>query len=176
MQKIQCIVLGDASVGKTTFLQHATRGALPMGVKGTIGVDNILYRSDTHTLQCWDTSGSERFIRVIPLFARKCQVVIYMFDVSKPETLDKIEFWRSLIPETPPLSFIIPYRLDLPSRCGEFHEIKKKYPDCILMNGNMEPKYILEEIIALFRTTVHTTKSLSVESEHNVQTCCFGIC
>ena len=174
MQKIQCIVVGESCVGKTSFLHHAIEGSFRDDITPTVGVDNILFRTKRYTLQCWDTSGNNRFEKVIPLFSETCQVAIYVFDVSRPETLERIHYWHNLI-STPPVNILLANRFDLTNRCGDLDDISQRYPEFILMDGRKHPKDILKNIISLSRTFVHK-ESFSIDSGNELQTCCFGFC
>ena len=57
------LLIGDANVGKTSFLQRYTRNTFRQDYKGTVGVDfalKILHMSDQDTLvklQLWDVAG-----------------------------------------------------------------------------------------------------------------------
>lgn len=60
------IIIGDPTVGKTSFVQRYVQGSFRRDYKGTVGVDfalKILKWSDTETikLQLWDIAGNNFF-------------------------------------------------------------------------------------------------------------------
>lgn len=91
---MRCVFLGDSGIGKTTFLKKSicdNSRTIP-----TIGVVSMIYMSNDDKLYCWDTSGSPRFERVSMVFANSVDAIVYMYDVSRPETLKRVRYWRKL--------------------------------------------------------------------------------
>ena len=78
------LLIGDANVGKTSFLQRYTRNTFRQDYKGTVGVDfalKILHMSDQDTLvklQLWDVAGKCTCVR---LYYRK--KICYIFDTTQ---------------------------------------------------------------------------------------------
>jgi small GTP-binding protein len=67
------IIIGDPTVGKTSFVQRYVQDTFKRDYKGTVGVDfalKILRWSDTQTvkLQLWDIAGRQK--KNAPLFFR----------------------------------------------------------------------------------------------------------
>jgi Ras-related protein Rab-7L1 len=59
------IIIGDPTVGKTSFVQRFVQNSYKRDYKGTVGVDfalKVVKWSDTHTvkLQLWDIAGKKR--------------------------------------------------------------------------------------------------------------------
>lgn len=63
----------------------------------TIGVDfkfrNITLDNKKIRLQIWDTAGQERFRTITTCYYRGAQGVLLVFDVTQPETFQKIPDW-----------------------------------------------------------------------------------
>jgi hypothetical protein len=58
------IIIGDPTVGKTSFVQRYVQNSYKRDYKGTVGVDfalKVVKWSDTHTakLQLWDIAGKK---------------------------------------------------------------------------------------------------------------------
>ena len=162
------IFLGDSAVGKTSFLQRASHSRIGR-IQPTIGVDFAIYQTENVTVQCWDVSGSSRFEKVVPLFAQKCQVVVYMFDVSRPSTLERIKYWQGIIENlnSEHIHFLVANRFDLGNQCGKLSQIARKYPNLELLDGRY-PHKVMEEI-------AERTRTMSVEVETTRQRCCFNL-
>ena len=63
---IKVIVIGDASVGKTSLIQMYQTGQFQSLYKNTIGADFFLKEiqldgNQVVNMQIWDTAGQERF-------------------------------------------------------------------------------------------------------------------
>lgn len=87
MDPIRCVFLGKTAVGKTTFLKRAAYDFGP--IVPTIGVDNQLFEYKSIYFQCWDTSGIEKFKAVADMFVQHTQMIVYMYDAGRPETLER---------------------------------------------------------------------------------------
>ena len=86
MDTVRCVIVGKTTVGKTTLLKRAAYDFGP--VIPTIGVDNQLFDYKGIYFQCWDTSGVDKFKAVADMFVQHTQIIIYMYDAGRPETLE----------------------------------------------------------------------------------------
>ncbi|AFZ81328.1 Ras family Rab small GTP-binding protein [Theileria equi strain WA] len=111
------VLLGDASVGKSSFVVRLTRGEFSDNINSTIGgaffnytvrisvsSKNISGGSDdgsaTHmemNFEIWDTAGQERFKSILPMYYRKAACAIVILDVTLPQTLQHAAFWVNQI-------------------------------------------------------------------------------
>lgn len=98
------IVLGDSSVGKTCLTYRFCARDFLIQTEATIGVDfreRLLELPNHHSastqkikLQLWDTAGQERFRRsMVPHYYRNAHAVVFVYDVTRPETFDSLETW-----------------------------------------------------------------------------------
>lgn len=115
---IKIIVVGDAGVGKTSLIRQITRQKFSEQVMPTLGVDysakNIV--NNDHSvirLNLWDVAGQERYRCLSRAYLRGCQACVVVFDVTRPETLSKVEVWKK----------------DIDTKCG-------KIPSLLLGNKN----------------------------------------
>lgn len=170
MPRLSAIFLGDTAVGKTTFIMRATEGASVAQQQPTIGVNNIFYRTGDVTLQCWDTSGSDRFVRVIPLFVRNCDAAVYFFDAREPHTLQNVHKWREIVCSIadPPKIHILVANFVREGQCVQ--TVGFEGFD-ILFGRN--PRDTMEEIITKICTH---RESFDIELKTTRRQCCFGIC
>lgn len=96
--RFKTILIGDASVGKTSILQRFIHNRFKIEYNCTIGVDywvKSLQIDNQYTvdLQIWDTCGQERFKTITRQYYRDTHGCILVFDLAKRETYKNIEIW-----------------------------------------------------------------------------------
>jgi len=97
-----CIV-GDSGAGKTTILHRYLSGRFKSKAEITIGsnffvkylklpeVKNLL------TLQVWDLAGQDYFKWVRLAFYKSAKGIIYVFDLTRKDTLERLKNWKEEI-------------------------------------------------------------------------------
>ncbi|XP_037701952.1 EF-hand calcium-binding domain-containing protein 4B isoform X5 [Choloepus didactylus] len=97
------VLVGNSSVGKTSFLRRFYEGRFSPGIAATVGID---YRVKTVTvdgsrvaLQLWDTAGQERYRCITRQFFRKADGVIVMYDLTAKESFLAVRQWLSSVEE-----------------------------------------------------------------------------
>jgi Ras-related protein Rab-6A len=91
------VFLGNPNVGKTTLMSQYLYREVENYYGPTIGLDFVsttmsLSGHKVH-LQLWDTAGQERFNSIIPNYTRNSFLTIVVFDMSKPDTFDRVDHW-----------------------------------------------------------------------------------
>ena len=78
--------------------------------KPTIGIDflcrNITLNSQTYRLQLWDTAGQEKYKSLVPAYLRDANCVVFVFDISKKESLHNLSGWMQLYADHQPKNSI----------------------------------------------------------------------
>merc|ERR1719253_956179 len=91
------VILGDTGVGKTSMVNQYVKGQFPGNTTATIGAAfskmDVVIDNWQVVLQIWDTAGQERFRSMAPMYYRGAHAAILVYDVSQPETLDKLGGW-----------------------------------------------------------------------------------
>lgn len=91
------ILLGDSSVGKTSFILRFTEGNFAEDSLTTIGIDTkkkFLKRNGKKIqLDIWDTAGQERFRSITKNCYKGADGILLMFDISKKKTYMNIKEW-----------------------------------------------------------------------------------
>ena len=111
------ILLGDASVGKTSLLNKYIKNEFSLNYKTTIGADFLtktLQRENSLVnLQIWDTAGSEKFHSIGTGFYRNCEACILVFDLTNQDSFKNVEEWRKIFLKnyTPPDENKFPFAL-----------------------------------------------------------------
>ena len=96
------MIIGDASVGKTSIILRYINNSFSDSIKPTIGCDH--YERDVEfgegrklKLSIWDTAGQERFRGLSTSYYKKAKCVVLVFDISKKSTYEKLEYWHDEI-------------------------------------------------------------------------------
>ena len=97
------LMLGDASVGKTSLTIRYVSGVFLADLKLTIGVDfyskNIQWKENKIKLQIWDFGGEERFRFLLPQYCRGANGAFFLYDITNQITLDHLPDWTQIIRE-----------------------------------------------------------------------------
>jgi len=101
------VIVGEWGVGKTSLCRRYAHGYFDVEYKPTIGVDiltkPIPMGDKLIKLQIWDLGGQEKFknlfIRHIRNIIRGAHGALAVFDVTNPDTLEKIPEWIDMLRE-----------------------------------------------------------------------------
>lgn len=97
------LLLGDASVGKTSLTIRYITGSFLSDLKLTIGVDfyskNILAKDNRVKLQIWDFGGEERFRFLLSQYCKGANGAFFLYDITNSVTLDHLPDWTQIIRE-----------------------------------------------------------------------------
>ncbi|KAL5013273.1 hypothetical protein ScPMuIL_007543 [Solemya velum] len=93
------IIIGDPTVGKTSFVQRYVNDGFRRDYKMTIGVDfalKVIRWSDNHSikLQLWDIAGQERFTSMTRVYYKDAHACIIMFDLTQRNTFRNAVNWK----------------------------------------------------------------------------------
>ena len=102
MSVIKIVLLGDTSVGKTSFVCKYMKQDIPSTHKSTIGAamsSKIIDIYNTTTkIQIWDTAGQERYNSLNSLYYRGSNIAIIMYDITNPDSFIKAQnYYNDLI-------------------------------------------------------------------------------
>ncbi|KAF8068358.1 YPTV3 [Scenedesmus sp. PABB004] len=89
------LLVGDSAVGKSCLLMRFTADRFDDVTTSTIGVDfRVKYLTldgKRVKLAVWDTAGQERFRTLTSSYYRGAQGVIFVYDVTRPESFENLE-------------------------------------------------------------------------------------
>jgi len=95
------LLLGDASVGKTSFTKRYCYNIFNPSERLTIGVDfhvkTIELNNHRIKLQIWDVGGEERFRFLLPTYCLGANAAFLLYDITRPSTLDNISEWITIV-------------------------------------------------------------------------------
>ena len=90
MKQITAVMIGDSGSGKTSVIKSVTQKSFREDIGITIGVDYARLKDDEIDIQIWDTAGLDKFDSLTKSYYHIADVIIIVYDLSKPETYDSI--------------------------------------------------------------------------------------
>ena len=100
---IKIMVLGNYSVGKTSFLIRFTKNKFDETYLATIGIDYkyriINIENKLYKLMFYDTVGEERYKSIPKNHIKNVQGIILMYDITNKKSFDSIIDWISDVKE-----------------------------------------------------------------------------
>lgn len=91
------VVLGSQGVGKTSVVIRYVGGMFSKAVSPTIGASFFTYKMTLEQyrvkLQVWDTAGQERFRSMAPMYYRKANAAMLMYDITSLDSFYDIKDW-----------------------------------------------------------------------------------
>lgn len=91
------LIIGDASVGKSSMLLRFTDDSFDEHIQSTIGVDFKVKHMDVNgkriKLTIWDTAGQERFRTLTSSYYRGAHGVVLVYDVTRTDSFENLEQW-----------------------------------------------------------------------------------
>ena len=95
---VKVALLGDSQVGKTSLMNRFIEGTFDDTELQTQGVNfmekTVSMRGHEVTFSIWDIGGHKDFESMLPLACNDAAAMLLLFDLSKPETLDRIRVWH----------------------------------------------------------------------------------
>ena len=98
------VLLGDASVGKTSILNRYIKKQFSDVYKCTISscIENKSFTYDLYTvikLNIWDTSGEEKFKSLTKLYFKNTHGIVLNYDIHNRKTFESLNDWIKIIKE-----------------------------------------------------------------------------
>ncbi|MBN3307317.1 ras-related protein Rab-3B [Amia ocellicauda] len=95
------LIIGNSSVGKTSFLFRYADDSFSNSFVSTVGIDfkvKTVYRNDKRVkLQIWDTAGQERYRTITTAYYRGAMGFILMYDICNEESFNAVQDWATQI-------------------------------------------------------------------------------
>uniref|UniRef100_A0A8C8HRX1 EF-hand domain-containing protein n=1 Tax=Oncorhynchus tshawytscha TaxID=74940 RepID=A0A8C8HRX1_ONCTS len=97
------VLIGNSSVGKTSFLMRFCDDYFYPGTSATVGIDysvkTITVDNSQVALQMWDTAGQERYRSITKQFFRKADGVVVMYDITDEQSFTAVRQWLTSVQE-----------------------------------------------------------------------------
>lgn len=95
------LIIGNSSVGKTSFLFRYSDDSFTSAFVSTVGIDfkvQTVFRNDKRIkLQIWDTAGQERYRTITTAYYRGAMGFILMYDITNEESFRAVADWASQV-------------------------------------------------------------------------------
>lgn len=91
--EIKVVIIGDTGVGKTCIASRLISNTFSVQSPSTLSASFLRKQLNNHQLQIWDTAGQERFRSIAPLYYRNSFAVVLVFDLSRQQSFDSLNFW-----------------------------------------------------------------------------------
>jgi Ras-related protein Rab-7A len=135
------IVLGASGVGKTTIMEQYAEKVFEEQRTQKMGVNfftkQLKVNEDNYKLQFWDFISNKQFEKFHQLYASGASAILFVFDLSRPETFDyhkvclKNIWWQINLNRAPLL--LIGNKIDTVESQGKIE--RKKYRDFVIKEG-----------------------------------------
>jgi Ras-related protein Rab-5C len=116
---IKVILLGEASVGKSSIIMRFIKKEFNPYLPNTIGtafMTEIFERkNETLKMNIWDTCGQERFMAIASIYYKDANVIFLVVDCKNEDSLDQAEdYYEKIMNETKdPKVYLVVNKIDL---------------------------------------------------------------
>ncbi len=110
---IKIVIAGEGGVGKTSFLNRVIHDFFDEKSELTKGIEffnkkiHISLHGDDYDLIFWDFGGQDRFRDFLQNFVDGSSAAIFLFDLTRFNTLDKLEEWLEILTEKESIPILI---------------------------------------------------------------------
>ncbi|XP_045166507.1 ras-related protein Rab-7L1-like [Mercenaria mercenaria] len=186
------LIIGDPTVGKTSFVQRYVNNLFRRDYKMTIGVDfalKVIKWSDSQNikLQLWDIAGQERFTSMTRVYYKDAHACIVMFDLTQRLTFQNTVKWKkdldtkcSLQDGSPVPCLLLANKCDLNHREVEQPEIEEVckehdfvgWTEISVKEGLMveeSMRFLIEEMMAKHATLDDFSESLRMSTSPTIR-------
>ena len=97
LQDIKIILVGETATGKTSLINTAIGLEFKEELESThssgIMQKTITINNKKYLLNLWDTIGQEQFHSLTNVFMKGAKIVIFVYDITRLDTFEQLEFW-----------------------------------------------------------------------------------
>uniref|UniRef100_A0A3Q3L1W8 small monomeric GTPase n=3 Tax=Mastacembelus armatus TaxID=205130 RepID=A0A3Q3L1W8_9TELE len=95
------LIIGNSSVGKTSFLFRYADDSFTSAFVSTVGIDfkvKTIFRNNKKVkLQIWDTAGQERYRTITTAYYRGAMGFLLMYDITSEGSFSAVQDWATQI-------------------------------------------------------------------------------
>lgn len=112
---IKLVMLGTSTVGKTSIVNRVVRDRFNIHEHYTIGAAYNQLQLPKQNVEIWDTAGQERYLSLAPMYYRKANIVLLVYDLSNSSSVERLSYYLDMIYEhgTQPHCIIVGNKYDL---------------------------------------------------------------
>jgi Ras-related protein Rab-6A len=110
-KSFRVVMIGDASVGKTSLITRLTQDVFSDGQMTTIGTVFCEFRCEIDgramMLEIWDTAGQEKFKSVVPMYFRDSHGAVATFSVDTRSSFENLKLQIAQFREIGPSAVLV---------------------------------------------------------------------
>ena len=179
------VVIGNASVGKSSLIVRGTKNRFIEDYNATIGFDYfpfiIKYDNKLIKLQIWDTCGQEIYQSLITNFYRNSSLAIMVYSINDRKTFEDLDNWlKELKKESNPNAkiILIGNKVDLESERLISSEEAEKYAkdfdfisffETSAKTGFNAKKVFINAAVSLYEEYIKYNKSVNLSGNENIK-------
>eukprot|EP01120_Amphizonella_sp_Union-15-10_P010592 TRINITY_DN4273_c0_g1_i1.p1 TRINITY_DN4273_c0_g1~~TRINITY_DN4273_c0_g1_i1.p1 ORF type:complete len:202 (+),score=32.81 TRINITY_DN4273_c0_g1_i1:67-672(+) len=95
--QFKLVLLGDASVGKSSLVLRFVKGQYLEYQESTIGAafltQTVCLNDTTVKFEIWDTAGQERYHSLAPMYYRGAHAAVVVYDISRQDSYVQAQKW-----------------------------------------------------------------------------------
>ncbi|XP_016381286.1 ras-related protein Rab-3A-like [Sinocyclocheilus rhinocerous] len=95
------LIIGNSSVGKTSFLFRYADDSFTSAFISTVGIDfkvKTVFRNNKRIkLQIWDTAGQERYRTITTAYYRGAMGFLLIYDITNQDSFNAVQDWATQI-------------------------------------------------------------------------------
>ena len=113
VKTLKIVIAGEGAVGKSSFLNKVINDTFSETSTMTRGVDfysakvNMEVDGETYELILWDFGGQDHFRDILHDFVDGASGAMLLFDLSRFNTLDRLEEWIEMLTKYAPIPILI---------------------------------------------------------------------
>ena len=96
-KKVQLLIIGDSTVGKTSILSRYTNDEFNPHYLATVGLDffkkDEIFNGKTIRIKIWDTAGQERYKSLTQGYFRNAEGIMIVYDVTNLVSFENLKYW-----------------------------------------------------------------------------------
>ena len=96
MKNLRISFGGDISVGKSSIVQRFTKNTFFEFNEPTIGASffckTLNYNNEDYKIEIWDTAGQERYYSLSPMYFKKTDAVVLVYDITSYDSFQKLKY------------------------------------------------------------------------------------
>lgn len=181
------VLIGDASVGKTSILNRISGKPFSFNENSTIGANYQLLTNDVDDahveIQLWDTAGQEKFRSLIPVYFRNAIGSLVVFDLTNRNSFENLDVWIGTFKEfagDETIIIIVGNKCDLQNEIKVSDDEVKKWTEshgylyfCVSANTGEGLSDLFDALSReLIKNKVATTSKSFDITESNQKSCC----
>ena len=141
---IKCVIIGDASVGKTSIIQKYLKKEID-NTNTTLGAVFWTFNHKNIKINMWDTAGQERYLGLIPMYTRNADIILFTFDLTNGDSFENLKKWMNKIDECS-IGYKIPVRIFIGNKKDRilFRKITELDIKNFLIINNVKKDYFFE--------------------------------